>query len=109
DPKPLRLKMRVSDLVRFQLGVLSAVDLHHKQPLKADEVKDVGPEWRLPSELDAAKAAVAQQKPKLTFGISRDPPHGACSLALPRRDDLMVRCVRHEPLTLSSVLMFRRR
>ena len=84
--------------------MLSTIDFDHKPPLKADKVDDVGPKGHLPAKLDAIEPAVAQQEPKLAFGISRNSPHGARIPAPPRWHGLMMRWVWHEPLTRSSAL-----
>jgi hypothetical protein len=51
--------------------VRAAVDLDDDLALAAEEVGEVGPDRRLPHELEAAELAVAKLRPQLRLGRDR--------------------------------------
>ena len=101
--------MSISDRVHLRIRVLATADLDDELALEADKIKNVAPERSLPSEFDAIESAVAQQEPKLSFGISRGPSHLPCVAALLRADKLMMRSMRSPPLVSSICAMLHRR
>ncbi len=104
NSKSLRPNVGVPQFVCPRFHVLSAVNLDHQPSLEANEVENVRSKRRLPPKLDAVKTAVAQQKPKPPLDICRDAAHPARILTLLLSHELMVRCVRHEPLTQRRLL-----
>jgi hypothetical protein len=57
--------------------VLTSVHLHYDPSIKADEIQDIISEGRLPPELEADEAAVAQEVPHLGFCVRWVVPHPA--------------------------------
>jgi hypothetical protein len=65
----LLLKPRIAPQVTRVVGMLSTVDFDNDLLIKANEVRDIRSDRRLPLELGGAKSVRAQKIPKPVFGI----------------------------------------
>lgn len=71
-------QLLITPRVMWALGVLATVRLNDELGGVADKVGDVWTHWNLASELEVRKTAVAQDQPKLAFGLGRFMTHRPC-------------------------------
>ena len=69
-------------------GMLRAINLHDQLRGKAHEISNETVQRHLPLELQAIQLLVAKGLPEHVFGLGRIAAHGACKLAMGRRDRL---------------------
>ena len=60
--------------------MLASVDLDHEAACRAKEIDDEGTKDLLPTEFEAAKAAITQYRPHAPLGFGRLMPHCPCTL-----------------------------
>jgi hypothetical protein len=53
------------------ITMLTAVQLNDQPRVQTGEIGEVTIDWDLPTEFEAAELAVAQDRPKLPFGVGR--------------------------------------
>jgi len=86
--------------VRHAFGVLATIQLDNEPMSRAREVSDKGADRKLPPELHAAEAAVAEEAPKALFDLRR--------FATQRAGLLEVLAFAHVPPTLTPTLSRKR-